>query len=280
MSTFWANDLKTHTEILKVQDMVRETLRSRSKNVSPVIDHVLDSEGKYVRAGMVILAAQNGDYDSQRTVPVAAAVEMLHLATLIHDDIIDESEFRRGKRSVQSKFGKDVAVYTGDFVLSKTFSLLSENHTHYMLPLSKAIERICMGEIMQNENKHNTNLTKRQYLRIISGKTASLFAVSLHAGAVEGQLDEMDTRVLRNSGLHVGMAFQIIDDCLDYLQDSESTQDFSGFNPIEILGGTETFEKLANAYTAKALKDLSKTSNCKNIEKLEELYLRLVGRNA
>jgi len=279
MSAFWKSDLKTYTEILKVQDTVQKTLKSKSANISPVIEHVLAAEGKYIRAGMVVLAAQNGKYNSKNTVPVAAAIEMLHLATLIHDDIIDDSEFRRNAPSVQSKFGKDVAVYTGDFVLSKIFSLLSENHTEYLYPLSKAMERICMGEIMQNEKKQNQDLTKKQYLRIIGGKTACLFAVSLYAGAIEGRLEETNVKVLRNSGFHVGMAFQVVDDCIDYMQDSSVGKNPEHFNPIEILGGIEVFQKLADAYTAKALKDLAKNTQNKNAEKLRDVYLELVKRN-
>jgi heptaprenyl diphosphate synthase len=149
-------------------------------------------------------------------VPIAAALEIIHMATLIHDDIIDDSRLRRGNETVHSVLGKDVAVYSGDFLLTRGFMLVADYADLSMLKqIAKASAYICDSEIAQNEQKYDTNVSIRQYLKRIGGKTAALFAISLYTGAYKAGCPRKLVNKLGILGNNIGMAFQIVDDILD-----------------------------------------------------------------
>ena len=184
---------------------------------------VIESGGKMLRPAMVILGAKLGRYNSSRVIPIAACVELLHTATLIHDDIIDESKLRRGIETTQSKYSKEVAVLVGDYVFAKTFDILAGDYPAEMLKnLSRSIMKICEGELSQYAHRYSDTLELDQYIEIIAGKTAALFSMSLFAGAYEAKVKNPAQRSLVQAGYCIGMAFQIIDDCLDYLGTAES----------------------------------------------------------
>lgn len=219
MTLFWDNNTGVRDEIIKVEMKMREALDTRSPSMRHIIDYLLDKGGKYVRSGLIILAAGNGKYDSDRITTLAASMEMVHLATLVHDDIIDDSDMRRGRESIQSKFGKDTAVYTGDYIFAKAYRLVAMNYNDHIDRFADRMESICMGEVIQNENRYNSNMNVRKYLRIISGKTAALFGLSTLLGTHEAGFSDKESRAMGMCGYHAGMAFQIIDDCLDYSSD-------------------------------------------------------------
>ena len=202
-------------------DKVRQLIRSKSKSkfaaIQEIVDDVIDLNGKMLRPYMTIISANFGEYHSDKIVKLASAIEMLHMATLIHDDIVDDSKIRRNKESVQSKYGKDMAVYAGDYLLSKALTMLSakEFETSHMEKLAKAVEHICESELLQFQSKYNL-LNVKNYLRIISGKTAALFAISMYSGAAESGCDEAFAKQMGRIGYELGIAFQIIDDILDF----------------------------------------------------------------
>ncbi len=222
MTKIWNNIPEIKSELDEVQEIINKNLKTKNtKSIEKVIDHLLKANGKRVRAGLLILSAKMGEYNKERILPLAASIEMIHLATLVHDDIIDDADTRRGIDSIQHKFGKDSAVYTGDFIFAKAYRLLAGDYDLEENRITDGMEKVCLGEVFQNENKFNSDMTVRRYLRIISGKTAAMFGLSMYAGAFESKLGNFNSRVIGNSGYYAGMAFQIIDDCMDYTQSSE-----------------------------------------------------------
>jgi len=182
-----------------------------------VAHHLLNSEGKWIRAALVLLAA---DARGQRGLPihqVAVAVELVHLATLVHDDIIDQAPMRRGLPSIPGGWGNSVAVLIGDFLFSKAFSLLlaSRSAPSQML-LTRATGQMCLGEIKQLCNSHQSRTGEAEYMETIENKTASLMAAAAASGAFLAGLDEPLTEYFHGYGYALGMAFQITDDVLDY----------------------------------------------------------------
>lgn len=156
----------------------------------------------------------------------AAAIELIHMATLIHDDVIDEAKLRRGRPSVQSAFGKDYAVYMGDFFFCKAVLMVADHEEQDGLKsLAQAMTQICLGEIRQYHSRHLLQPDLRNYFKIIASKTAALFALSFYAGAIENGCGKKVASDLGKVGYNMGMAFQIIDDLLDYKPDEKIGKD-------------------------------------------------------
>ncbi len=189
----------------------------RVQVVDKISNHILQSEGKWIRAALVLLAAKACGVTDQAVRQVAVAVELIHLATLVHDDIVDEASTRRGLSSVPGNWGNSVSVLLGDFLLSKSFKLLLASGS---IPsqhlLSKATGQMCLGEIKQLTCSYETLLTEREYLEMIEYKTASLMAAASAAGGHLGGLPEPAIERLHAYGHSLGMVFQITDDVLDY----------------------------------------------------------------
>ena len=209
-------------ELEKVRETIQRYSKSKFSGIKEIVNDVIDLNGKMLRPTLTILSARYGEYNSDKIVKLAASIEMLHMATLIHDDIIDDSKLRRNKESAQSKYGKDMAVYAGDYLLSKSLSMLNgkEYDAEHMIKLAKAIEHICESELLQFHSKFKY-MTVKNYLRVVSGKTAALFAVSMYAGSSESNCSEALSKQLGRIGYELGIAFQIIDDILDFSEDQE-----------------------------------------------------------
>jgi len=171
-----------------------------------------------LRPAFLLLAAKFGEYDSEKMQNLGAAIEMMHMATLVHDDVVDESKLRRGVETIQHKYSKEYAVYIGDFLFCQCFIMLSSFNysTENLRDISKAISKICMGEIRQYNIRYLRNTSLKKYIRVISGKTAALFSISFYTGARESKCSEKTSKLLGRVGYYIGMAFQIIDDLLDY----------------------------------------------------------------
>lgn len=203
-------------ELEAVDKTIKSSLRTRNKTVKAALVDFVESGGKRLRPAFAILGGTFGEYNRDSIVPIAAALEIIHMATLIHDDIIDDSKLRRGNETIHSILGKDVAVYSGDFLISRGFMLIAENADKDMLiQVSKASSYICDSEIAQNEQRFDTDVSVKQYLRRIGGKTAALFAISLYLGAAKADCPKRLVSKLGVLGYNIGMAFQIIDDILD-----------------------------------------------------------------
>lgn len=200
----------------QVEAKLKSALKTRNKTVEEALYKLVESGGKRLRPMMTILGGSFGEYKSELVVPVAAAVEIIHMATLVHDDIIDDAKLRRGNATLHSHLGKDVAVYTGDFLFSKAFLLLADIAEIKLLnDIAKGVSFICDSEIAQNEQRYDTSVSIRRYLKRIGGKTAALFAISIAAGAHKAGCNDRLVRQLGTLGKNIGMAFQIVDDLLD-----------------------------------------------------------------
>lgn len=217
MGKFWDEYPAIKQDLEDVKAIMKENIKCSQKIIETALQDLIDSGGKLLRPGFVILAARFGKYDAEDICTLGAVVEMLHMATLIHDDIIDNTSSRRGSETVQSKYGKNYAVYMGDFLFSRCFMMLSDkSNMKNMKMLSKAIAEICIGEIDQYSSQYNTDFSSRRYFKRISAKTAELFSMSFYVGAKESKCSYKLTRKLAQVGHYIGMAFQVIDDILDY----------------------------------------------------------------
>ena len=223
MNTYWNKYPELLSDLKEVKAIMKNTIGHPSAFIRDPIFQMIDSGGKMLRPAMLILSSKFGKYDPERVLPLAAAVELFHTATLIHDDIIDDSKIRRNTKTIQSQFGKDVAVYSGDYIIARSFMLIHEEYDQQMLRnLSKKIVQICTGELKQYTHKYDSNISVYEYIKIVAAKTAALFAMSMYTGARLGDLDEKTARLFGLAGLKIGIAYQIIDDCLDYCGTDDS----------------------------------------------------------
>lgn len=222
MNPFWSNYPEISDELDAVLEIIRQVNQSSEEHLNESVDYLTATGGKMLRPALFMMGSRFGpEADAQKKqslLTLAAAIENLHLATLIHDDVVDESRLRRGKETIQSRYGKEFAVYMGDYLLCQCFLMLSDHayDKETLKVLSTGVSKVCLGEIRQYQNRHNPALSLREYKKIIAGKTAALFAVSLFSGAREAGAEEGVTKTLARIGYCVGMAFQIIDDLLDY----------------------------------------------------------------
>ena len=216
-SEFWQNNHGLKQRLDEVQQIILRNVHSREAMLAEAATSLANAGGKRLRPALVLLAADLGPEPSKNIINVAAAVEILHMATLVHDDIIDEARYRRGRITAHERFGKDVAVYTGDYLFTRCLLLLADcKGVEHMTQVAKAMKVICESEVYQHADRYNVDTSVRQYLRKIKGKTAALFALSAALGAKEAGAPTTTIQSIGRFGSHLGMAFQIRDDILDF----------------------------------------------------------------
>lgn len=221
------NDLSEKVEynvsLEAVKVLINQSLLQADELILDVMQHLTLKNGKNLRAMLLLAASSDRDcYVPPDAVVAAAALEILHLATLVHDDIIDDARTRRGQLSVQSKFGKKEAVICGDYLFCKCFSMVSEMSGQYpeqVKNFSRAMTKICSGELLQFKHNADTDLSVHNYLKIIAGKTSALFSLAMYSGTIINGGCEKDARFMARIGFYIGMTFQISDDCVDYEAD-------------------------------------------------------------
>ena len=201
-------------------DQVEEQLLSLADTsipeLEPLLDHALTGGGKRVRAALTLLASDLYPHDWEKPLTMAAAVELLHLATLIHDDTIDNTDLRRGKATVSSLWGKHMAVLLGDYVFAASATLVCDtDNVRVIRKFSETIMELASGEVMEYFNCYKPEQARQRYHERIYRKTASLFCTAAETGAILGNAPEPQIQQLRDYGYNVGMAFQIVDDLLD-----------------------------------------------------------------
>lgn len=215
-----------------VRDEVNRILLKAPLIIREYTKHLMTSRGKFIRATSVMLCAEDKEGKIKAdAVKIAAAIELLHLATLVHDDIIDNADLRRGEVTLQKKYGKRTAVICGDYLLSVSLRLATslQNKKDYVeLNLPDYVGRVCLGELNQHLNNGNIALSIYRYLKIISGKTAALFEASYMAGAIFCGCEEKEMKQYKQLGYYVGMIFQLTDDCIDFEDTVESA-----FKPVQ-----------------------------------------------
>lgn len=182
------------------------------------LNSLLSRRGKRIRSTFLFLMASSGKtWSFERTARVSAAIELIHLASLVHDDIIDDSDLRRNEKTAHQRWGNRMAVLLGDYTLAKSMEMVwSDRDSRIPLCLSKASSRLIMAEVMEVEQAGNADITLDQYFAVIEGKTAALLQACGECGAILAGCDEVGVRQGAELGLNFGMAFQIIDDLLDF----------------------------------------------------------------
>ncbi len=198
------------------EERLKSALSARSPFVYQVTEHILTRRGKRLRPAFVFLSAGQMAADPQKAMLAALAVELIHTATLLHDDVIDVSSTRRGQPTVNSKWNNLVSVLMGDYLFSKAFRLLVQaENIDLMEAFSQATERVSIGQLVEIQHINNLDVGEADYFSLIADKTASLFAVSCEAGAILSGRPEPERETIREFGEKVGVAFQISDDLLD-----------------------------------------------------------------
>lgn len=214
----------------RVDDLIRTRLASEVVLINQLSSYIIGSGGKRLRPQLVLLAAGASGLDCDTDHPqahhpviVAAIIEFIHTATLLHDDVVDASELRRGRDTANAVWGNEAAVLVGDFLYSRAFEMMIDVHSlEVMGILASTTNRIAEGEVMQLLNVREPDLTEAQYIAVIEAKTARLFQAAAELGAVlAGQGAEV-RQALASYGMHLGTAFQIADDVLDYRSDSDT----------------------------------------------------------
>lgn len=204
-------------ELIQFETHFREAVKSRVALLDRIMQYIVKRKGKQLRPMFVLLSARLGDTVNDSTYRAASLVELLHTATLVHDDVVDDSLERRGFFSINALWKNKIAVLVGDYLLSKGLLLSLNNKDHEVLRiLSEAVRLMSEGELLQIEKARNLNLKESIYYEIINGKTASLLASACAAGASTTFTDQDKVEKMRLFGEKVGMAFQIKDDLFDY----------------------------------------------------------------
>ena len=207
-------------DMAAVDQVIRTRLHSDVALVNQVGEYIVNSGGKRLRPAMVILSARAFGYGGKHHHELAAVVEFIHTATLLHDDVVDESAMRRGKATASALFGNSASVLVGDFLYSRAFQMMVEvGDMRVMQTLADATNIIAEGEVLQLLNCHDASVDAENYLRVIYCKTAKLFEAAMRLGAILSGANAANERAVALYGVHLGTAFQLVDDVLDYSGD-------------------------------------------------------------
>ncbi len=209
-------------DLKKVDLEFRRNLKSNVPIISAIGEHLLFSGGKRFRPLLLLLSAKACGYRGEDHIAMASLIEFIHTATLLHDDVVDRAELRRGMESANAKWGNEACVLVGDFLFTKCFSLLVENGNSRILQvIARATTQMAEGELEELIKTNDLSLTEEEYFSIIARKTAALFSAATQVGAILGGAPEEKEIALSHYGLEIGIAFQLIDDNLDYISREE-----------------------------------------------------------
>ncbi len=207
-----------------VDQVIRTRLHSEVLLVNQVGEYIINGGGKRLRPALVVLSAEVLGYRGNKHHDLAAVVEFIHTATLLHDDVVDESELRRGRATASALFGNAASVLVGDFLYSRAFQMMVEvGDMRVMQTLADATNVIAEGEVLQLLNCHDANVDAANYMRVIHCKTAKLFEAAMRLGAILGKAGASEEQAVAEYGMHLGTAFQLVDDVLDYSADELQT---------------------------------------------------------
>ncbi|MDZ4200541.1 MAG: octaprenyl diphosphate synthase [Gallionella sp.] len=212
------------TDMAAVDAVIRTRLHSEVVLINQIGEYIVNSGGKRLRPSLVVLSAEAFGYRGEYHHHLAAVVEFIHTATLLHDDVVDESELRRGRETANELFGNAASVLVGDFLYSRAFQMMVEvGEMRVMQVLAEATNVIAEGEVLQLLNCHNAEVDLANYMRVIHYKTAKLFEAAMRLGAILGRASPAEEEAAAKYGMHLGTAFQLIDDVLDYSADEAQT---------------------------------------------------------
>ena len=226
------------SQLRRVRECIRQALArtSTANELTPLCEHLSARNGKMIRPGLVLLTGQCLGRITEEHLRVAAMVQMIHDATLLHDDVVDDGQSRRGVPTVNCLWGNESAVLLGDFVLSQVFKMAADLEPFVAQVLAQTAMRVCQGELRQVMQRQNWQLSEAEYTDIITEKSASFFSGCCRLGAMLGQASQAQIEAASSYGLHAGIAFQIVDDVLDIIGDEgrmgkRAQSDFDNYKP-------------------------------------------------
>ncbi|UOO83274.1 polyprenyl synthetase family protein [Uruburuella testudinis] len=209
-------------DLAKVNVVINQAVQSEVALISQIGTYIISAGGKRLRPIITILAGKVLGYDQPQLYSLAAMVEFIHTSTLLHDDVVDESDLRRGRKTANNLFGNAAAVLVGDFLYTRAFQLMVGSGSMKILEvMADATNIIAEGEVMQLMNIGNVDISEQEYLQVIQYKTAKLFEAAAQVGAILAGATPEQEQALKDYGMYVGTAFQIIDDVLDYSGDTD-----------------------------------------------------------
>jgi len=210
-------------DLTEVNKAILDRMGSQVPLIPQLAGHIIAAGGKRLRPMLTLASARLCGYTGQRQIGLAACVEFIHTATLLHDDVVDDSDLRRGNATANVLWGNQASVLVGDFLFSRAFQVMVEDGSLEVLRiLANASAVIAEGEVMQLETSNNTDTSEEQYLDVISAKTAALFAAASRIGAVVSERPKVEENALESYGRNLGIAFQLVDDALDYSAQQET----------------------------------------------------------
>ncbi|MFC7442128.1 polyprenyl synthetase family protein [Laceyella putida] len=210
-------------DLEQIERELARSIQTDHETLQMTSTHLLEAGGKRMRPVFVLLAGSFGSYELKRLQKVAVSLELIHMATLVHDDVIDNAATRRGRKTVKEEWDNRIAMYTGDYILARALKELTDLPNHHLQEtLATALMRMCLGEIAQIQDLFSEQQSLKKYLRRIKRKTALLMAVSCQLGALVSGVKPAWERALTAYGYYVGMAFQLTDDVLDFVGDEKT----------------------------------------------------------
>lgn len=213
----------TAQDMAAVNATILEQLNSDVTLINQLGYYIISGGGKRIRPMIAVLAARALHYQGDKHITVAALIEFIHTATLLHDDVVDESDMRRGKATANAAFGNAASVLVGDFIYTRAFQMMTSLESLRVLALmSEAVNVIAEGEVLQLMNVNDPNITEESYMRVIYSKTARLFEAAAQSSAILSDASEAEEKALQDYGRYLGTAFQLIDDLLDYSADGST----------------------------------------------------------
>lgn len=215
---YWDHDPHLSKRLEDVRGVIREILSGARGYIQPYLRDIAAQQGKMLRPALLILSSWTGSAEESEVTALSAGIELIHAASLVHDDIIDEAATRRGEPTLHRRIGNRKAVVAGDYILVRAFALLSQQdikHSYNPSVVSDRISKLCESEIDQDSEIGNFFIPRHRYIRRIGGKTAALFSLSCYLGAAAGKCEAGHVRSLSRFGYNLGISFQIHDDILD-----------------------------------------------------------------
>ena len=266
------------SELDLMNKILVDRLDSNVDLISQMSQYIINSGGKRIRPLLLLICAKATEYDGDYHYSMAVVIELIHTATLLHDDVVDQSATRRGQETANELWGNAPSVLVGDFLYSRAFEIMVEpNSMEIMRILSKATNQISEGEVLQLLNIKNANVTQAEYFKVIERKTACLFKAACQIAGILSSADQKVINAMGSFGMHLGNAFQIIDDTLDYESDSniigkEIGDDLSeGKVTLPMIYALEKTKKVEN----KILKDAINNADASHIDQIVEILLNV-----
>ena len=213
----------SHDDMSLVNDLIYSQLQSDVALINQLGIYIVNAGGKRMRPMLTVLAAKALSYKGKDHISIAAIIEFIHTATLLHDDVVDESNMRRGRETANALFGNSASVLVGDFLYTRSFQMMTKlNNMNIMDILSDATNIVAEGEVLQLMNCNDPDTTEESYLEVIYCKTAKLFEAATRLAAVISDQPEDIELAMLNYGKHLGTAFQLVDDIMDYTADAKA----------------------------------------------------------